>query len=116
MRYKYIFWDFNGTIIDDVGNALSCVNDMLERKGMKSINLTEYYDYVETPIINFYYRILPPEDVDFSEISKQYHSDYARHLEETTLASGVEDLLKELKENGAHQYIISSNFIVKPLN
>ena len=39
MRYKHIFWDFNGTIIDDVHNALSFVNDMLERKGMKPINL-----------------------------------------------------------------------------
>lgn len=111
MRYKHIFWDFNGTIIDDVHNALSCVNDMLERKGMKPINLTEYYDYVDTPIINFYYRILPPEEVIFSEISKQYHSDYARHLEETTLANGAEAILKELKENGVHQYIITSNFI-----
>lgn len=115
MRYKHIFWDFNGTIIDDVRNALSCVNDMLERKGMKSINLTEYYDYVETPIINFYYRILPPEEVDFSEISKQYHSDYARHLEETTLADGAESLLRELKEKGATQYIITSNFIDETL-
>jgi phosphoglycolate phosphatase-like HAD superfamily hydrolase len=67
MRYKHIFWDFNGTIIDDVHNALSCVNDMLGRKGMKPISLAEYYDYVDTPIINFYYHILPPEDVDFSE-------------------------------------------------
>ena len=115
MRYKHIFWDFNGTIIDDVHNALSCVNDMLERKGMKPINLAEYYDYVETPIINFYYRILPPEEVDFTVISKEYHSDYARHLEETTLASGAEELLKELKENGAHQYIITSNFIGETL-
>ena len=111
MRYKHIFWDFNGTIIDDVHNALSCVNDMLERKGMQPINLVEYYDYVETPIINFYYRILPPEEVNFSEISKQYHSDYARHLDETTLASGAEELLKEIRKNGAHQYIITSNYI-----
>ena len=115
MRYKHIFWDFNGTIIDDVGNALSCVNDMLERKGRKPINLTEYYDYVETPIVNFYYRILPPEEVDFNEISREYHSDYARHLEETALAEGAESLLTELKEKGANQYIITSNFIGETL-
>ena len=111
MRYKHIFWDFNGTIIDDVQNALSCVNDMLERKGMKHINLEEYYDYVDTPIINFYYRILPPEEVVFSEISKAYHEDYARHLDETTLANGAVEILENLKENGVHQYIITSNFI-----
>ncbi len=115
MRYKYVFWDFNGTIIDDVHNALACVNDMLERKGMKSITLTEYYDYVETPIINFYYRILPPEEVDFSDISRQFHSDYARHLDETTLAVGAKELLNELKENGVHQYIITSNYIGETL-
>ena len=115
MRYKHIFWDFNGTIIDDVNNALSCVNDMLERKGRKPIDITEYYDYVDTPIINFYYRILPPEEVIFSEISEQYHSDYARHLEETALATGAEELLKELKEKGTHQYIITSNFIGETL-
>ncbi len=111
MRYKHIFWDFNGTIIDDVNNALACVNDMLLRKGMKTINLTEYYDYVETPIVNFYYRILPPEEVVFSEISKAYHEDYARHIDETELAEGAKELLCELSENGAHQYIITSNFI-----
>jgi len=116
MRYKHIFWDFNGTIIDDVHNALACVNDMLLRKGMKTINLTEYYDYVETPIVNFYYRILPPEEVNFSEISKDYHADYARHMEETTLADGAKELLCELKETGAHQYIITSNFIGETLD
>ena len=111
MRYKHIFWDFNGTIIDDVHNALSCVNDMLARKGRKPINLTEYYDYVETPIVNFYYRILPPEEVIFSEISKEYHEDYARHLAETTLADNAEEILNNLKAQGVHQYIITSNFI-----
>jgi len=116
MRYKHIFWDFNGTIIDDVHNALACVNDMLTRKGMKTITLKEYYDYVETPIVNFYYRILPPEEVVFSEISKAYHEDYARHLDETTLAAGAKELLEELKEKGAHQYIITSNFIGETLD
>ncbi len=115
MRYKHIFWDFNGTIIDDVHNALACVNDMLTRKGMKTITLKEYYDYVDTPIINFYYRILPPEQVVFPEISKAYHEDYARHLDETTLAEGAKELLTCLKESGTHQYIITSNFIGETL-
>ena len=61
MRYSHIFWDFNGTIIDDVGNALQCVNDMLERKGRQPITLDDYYTYVETPIIGFYRHILAPD-------------------------------------------------------
>ena len=111
MRYSYIFWDFNGTIIDDVGNALQCVNDMLERKGRQPITLDDYYTYVETPIIGFYRHILPPDELDFQDISRQYHSDYARHINETGLAEGAYELLHKLKAMGVHQYIITANIL-----
>lgn len=111
MRYKYIFWDFNGTIIDDVGNALACVNDLLERKKRAPITLSEYYDYVETPIIGFYRHILPPEELNFDEISRDYHTDYARHLNETHLARGVYELMHSLKKQGVRQYIVTANHI-----
>ena len=109
MRYKYIFWDFNGTIIDDVNNALGCVNDLLERKGRNPITLQEYYNYIETPIIGFYYHILPPDEIDFTEISRDFHHNYNRRMDETRLAEGAFDLLRELHRQGVHQYIITSN-------
>lgn len=111
MRYSHIFWDFNGTIIDDVGNALQCVNDMLERKGRQPITLDDYYTYVETPIIGFYRHILPPDELDFQDISRQFHSDYARHINETGLAEGAYELLHKLKAMGVHQYIITANIL-----
>ena len=111
MRYHYIFWDFNGTVIDDVHNALGCVNDLLERKNRSPITLSEYYNYVETPIIGFYRHILPPEELDFDEISGDYHKDYARRIDETQLAEGAYELMHSLKEQGAHQYIVTANHI-----
>ncbi len=111
MRYSHIFWDFNGTIIDDVNNALACVNDMLLRKGKKTITLADYYTYIETPIIGFYRHILPPEELDFDEISRDFHKDYALHLDETRLAEGAHALLHRLKKGGAHQYIITATHI-----
>ncbi len=111
MRYKHIFWDFNGTIIDDVGNALGCVNDLLDRKGRPHITLEDYYNYVETPIIGFYKHILPPEELNFEEISRDYHIDYAKRINETYLAKGAYELMHSLKEKGAHQYIITANIL-----
>ena len=108
MQYKHIFWDFNGTVIDDVGVALTCVNDMLERRGKPHINMAQYYDYVETPIIGFYRHILTPEELDFDVISRDYHADYARHGDMLKLADGIYDLIHELKEAGVHQYIITA--------
>lgn len=111
VSYTHIFWDFNGTVIDDVRNALACVNDMLERKRRKPITLDDYYTYIETPIIGFYRHILPPDEIDFDEISKDFHTDYARHIDETMLADGMSTLLHRLKDAGVQQYIITANHI-----
>lgn len=111
MSYKHILWDWNGTLIDDVLNALACVNDMLARKGRNPITLSQYYEYVETPIIGFYRHILPPEELDFSEISENYHKDYARHIGETSLAENAEEVLENLKNHGIKQYIVTATHI-----
>ncbi len=116
MRYQYIFWDFNGTIIDDVHNALGCVNDLLARKKRSPITLNEYYNYVETPIIGFYRHILPPEELDFDEISKLFHEDYARRIVDTQLAEGAYEIMHSLKEQGARQYIVTANHIDEVTN
>ncbi len=111
MSYRYIFWDFNGTIIDDVNIALGCVNDLLDRKNKAHITLEEYYTYVDTPIVKFYYHILPPEEIDFSEISKSFHEDYAKREAESKLAPGIYELMEKLNEKGIHQYVVTANNI-----
>ena len=116
MRYQYIFWDFNGTIIDDVRNSLGCVNDLLDRKNRPHITLDEYYNYVETPIIGFYRHILPPEEINFDEISKAFHEDYGKRIVNTRLADGAYELMHSLKEQGVHQYIVTSNHIDEVTN
>ena len=111
MRYTHVFWDFNGTVIDDVGNALACVNDMLARHGRAPITLADYYTYIETPIIGFYRHILPPEELDFDEIAREFHDDYLRHLDETRLADGAYDLLHRLHREGVRQHIITATHV-----
>lgn len=53
---KYIVWDWNGTIIDDVGIALDAVNDMLREKKRPEITLEQYRQAMDTPILRFYER------------------------------------------------------------
>ena len=37
MNFKYVIFDFNGTILDDVDLCLSLLNEMLNLKGLPSI-------------------------------------------------------------------------------
>ncbi len=111
MKYKHIFWDFNGTIADDMKTALNCVNDMLLRKNKKPITQNEYYTYVETPIIGFYRHILTEDELDFDDISRQFHSDYAGRESEISLAAGMKNFLEKLHNSGVGQYVVTANHI-----
>lgn len=63
---KYIVWDWNGTIIDDVGIALDAVNDMLREKKRLEITLEQYRQAMDTPILRFYERFFDMEETDLN--------------------------------------------------
>lgn len=108
MRYRYVFWDWNGTLIDDAENALNCVNVILSKKGRAPITMEQYYTYIDTPISRFYEQILPPEELDFGAISACFQSEYKKRLPETKLADGAKEVLSALQQAGVKQYIISA--------
>ncbi|MBP5231496.1 MAG: hypothetical protein ILO68_07170, partial [Clostridia bacterium] len=49
-----VFWDWNGTLCDDLSVSLDAVNALLSSKGRPPISLEQYYSYLETPISGFY--------------------------------------------------------------
>ena len=50
MKYKYVIWDWNGTLFDDVEISVYTMNKMLEKTGYK--NIIELYLYKK--IINLH--------------------------------------------------------------
>lgn len=56
MKYDYIIWDFNGTLLNDVGICVDCLNTLLKSHGMSEKTEEEYKKniYVSDK------RILPP--------------------------------------------------------
>ena len=51
---KYIFLDFNGTVLDDVDLCLSLLNEMLYEKENKTVDIDEYKHVFGFPIIKYY--------------------------------------------------------------
>ena len=49
---KYIFLDFNGTVLDDIELCLNLLNEMLYEKEKKTVTLEEYKNIFDFPIIN----------------------------------------------------------------
>ena len=111
MKYKYIIWDWNGTLLDDVKASMYAVNDILEIYGKDKLDMTTYYSYVDTPIYKFYERIFDLSVVTMDIIKPLYSKFYDKYEKDVTLADGARELVEEYKRIGIKQYILSASHI-----
>lgn len=50
MKYKYVIWDWNGTLFDDVEISVYTMNKMLEKAGYKTeLTLIYIRKYLRSP-------------------------------------------------------------------
>lgn len=109
MKYKYIIWDWNGTLLDDVRCALASVNDMLALRNMPPMDMVRYKEIIGVPIRCFYEAAFDLENEDYDLILKQYNEGYMKHLPEYGLTDGVPEMLDYFKAEGCVQVIVSSS-------
>ena len=115
-NYKTIIWDFNGTIIDDVGAALSAVNDMLIKRSQPVIDLEKYQSAVDTPIWRFYETVFLEGTITPKEAVKEFDEGYEKHLQPNPLMYGIVHLLEYFRSLGITQAIVSASHVDKVKN
>ncbi len=109
MKYTHIVWDWNGTLLNDIGASLASVNDMLAERGKPPIDVDFYKQCICTPIKGFYEKTFDMEKEDYSVIIKQYNDGYLYHLKDCGLTDGATEALEYFKNQGAKQIIVSSS-------
>ncbi|MBE6642245.1 MAG: HAD family hydrolase [Ruminococcaceae bacterium] len=108
MKYKYIFWDWNGTVLDDLDASLCAVNGLLEIYGKPPIGLDAYYSYIDTPISKFYEHLFDLNEVTMEAIKPIFGELYARFDDKIILSNGAMTTLLFCQNNGIKQYILSA--------
>ena len=109
MKYTHIIWDWNGTLLNDIGASLASVNDMLAMRGKPPIDIDYYRDCIGVPIVKFYEKVFDLENEDYSVIIKQYNNGYLFHLNSCGLTDGAVEVLDYFAEKGIKQAIVSSS-------
>lgn len=109
MRYQYILWDWNGTLLDDLSASLEAVNMTLDVYGKKRIDLDEYKSYLDTPIYKFYEHLFDLEKTPMSDLSMYYRKFYDGLEDTIKIADRALQVLQKCKEKGIKQYIISAS-------
>lgn len=109
MKYTHIIWDWNGTLLDDIGASLASVNDMLAARGEEPMDINRYKECIGTPIIRFYEQVFDLEKEDYPSILAEYNAGYMRHLADCKLTEGAEEAIADFAASGIHQAIVSSS-------
>ncbi len=58
LKHTHLIWDFNGTVLDDVRLGIRCVNIMLDKRGLPTLDSVEAYQKAFGFPIDAYYRRL----------------------------------------------------------
>lgn len=109
-QYTHVFWDWNGTIIDDLDVNFDVINILLSKRKKNIISMSEYRSAFSFPIKDFYNRVgLPVYDEEYEILVYDYWNLYKSKIEAIPLMVGVKDILSRIKENGVKQYILSAS-------
>lgn len=108
-KYKYIIWDWNGTILDDPQLNLEVVNTLLQRRGRRLIrDIAEYQEKFQFPIIKFYESLdFDLENEKFEDIAKEYVFEFDERFYELEIFPDAESTIREFKFKGIEQIVLS---------
>lgn len=110
MKYTHILWDWNGTLLDDVGISIDCVNILLKNLKLEPTNLQEYYEMMEIPMRKYYENLFSARGVEFKYelCTENFQKSYPKLIDKASLMDGALQMLEYFKTNGAKQFIVSS--------
>lgn len=109
-KYTHVIWDFNGTILDDLGACIESVNVLLQKHGVEKLPDVETYRRAfGFPVRDYYERI----GFDFSKtpyeiLAVEWVELYLEYTKEPILTSGVREFLEHGKNAGVEQLVLSA--------
>ena len=109
-KYTHVFWDWNGTIIDDLEINFSVINTLLSNRKKDIISLFQYRQAFTFPIKEFYGRVgLPINDEQYEKLVSDYWALYKSKAKDIPLMIGVLEVLNMLEKNQIKQYVLSAS-------
>ncbi|MER7952994.1 HAD hydrolase-like protein [Streptomyces sp. NPDC096079] len=106
---KHLVWDWNGTLLDDIGAVIGATNAAFAELGLESITLERYRDLYTVPVPKFYERLMGrlPTDEEWTVMDGVFHRHYWERAESCGLTTGAAELLAARQRSGLTQSLLS---------
>ncbi len=104
-----VFWDWNGTLLNDVESSVKAINILLQKSCMDTIETDYYKSVFGFPVKDYYLKLgFNFDKTSFEDLSKEFIYNYKNHIHLASLYSEVHDILKKFKKSGKKQIIVSA--------
>ena len=109
-RVKHIFWDWNGTLLNDVDLCVHVTCNFLQERHDKLLDREMYLKEFGFPVIDFYKKIgIELKEEDYGQMSIDWIGAYNQSFGEfAELHNGVGEVLLGLQNLGYKQSILSA--------
>ncbi|MBR3693007.1 MAG: HAD hydrolase-like protein [Erysipelotrichales bacterium] len=112
MRYSYVLWDFNGTIVDDVDTCIEIINILLQQQGKEIVSKEQYRNVFMFPVIEYYKRVgVIKRDEEFVEMAHRWMDLYYEREATLTTFHDIHSTLEKIKKLGIKQGVLSASRI-----
>lgn len=107
---RYVVWDFNGTILDDVQTGINSINVLLSRRGLPTLDgVEDYHAHFGFPIIEYYRGLgFDFEKEPFSQIAPEWVEQYDKFVVDAPLCDDVTETVERFRAAGWRQVILSA--------
>lgn len=101
MKYKYIFFDLDGTLTDPQEGITNCVKYALEHFGIHETDYSKLMRFIGPPLIYSFHEFYGFDNEKSLEAVKKYRERFSSvGLFENKVYDGIYDLLQTLTDNG----------------
>jgi phosphoglycolate phosphatase len=108
-KYKYLIWDWNGTLFNDVILGVEIINKLLNLNNLPLITYEQYRNIFTFPVSDYYKKAgFDFEKVLFEVLGKMFMDEYESRKYEMNLFEGARELLHFVKEKGIKQSVLSA--------
>lgn len=109
-NYKYIIFDWNGTLLDDLKINIEIENLLLKRRGLSPLPSKEFYlEHFGFPIVDFYTAIgFDFQKESYKKVAEEYAVEYEKRLCDAPLFEDAIPSLNFLKSLNKKLVILSA--------
>lgn len=109
-NYTHIFWDWNGTLLDDADYCIATVNKSLRKRSMPLLTRERYWQIFRFPIIEYYKDLGFDFDKEpYELLAEEYTANYAANNRDLPLRKEVKEVLSVFRSKNIPQIILSAS-------